>query len=234
MRKNKLISLLVVMAIIVSLFTGLTISVSALTGSGTESNPYLISSAADLNAISNLNAYYKLTADITASASWSGLGSSAISSAGTSSPYETDSADGFAGTLDGDGHTITVTRTVSASGQGGVVNYLAPTGVIKNLNVEGSVTATGSVDAIGGVVGYNSGIIDNVSSSVIVTANRAYNVGGIAGFNNGYYDSDGSYSASAEAYILNSKNDGSVTGYHKVGGITGENSGTINSCHMEN
>ncbi len=83
-------------------------------------------------------------------------------------------------------------------------------------------------------MGYNSGIIDNVSSSVIVTANRAYNVGGIAGFNNGYYDSDGSYSASAEAYILNSKNDGSVTGYHKVGGITGENSGTINSCHMEN
>ena len=197
----------------------------SLPGSGTAADPYQVGSQSDLAQInSELTACFILTANITLDSSWPGIGTSNIGSASTNSPIEQTGANGFTGTLDGDGYTITVSRTVTASGMGGVVNYLAPGGVVKNLTVSGSVTATGNRDAIGGVVGYNSGKIHNVTSNVTVIASNSYNVGGIAGFNNGIYGT------SPIGKIYYCHNNGSVSAYGKVGGIAGENAGSIAAC----
>lgn len=146
-----------------------------------------------------------------------------VSSYSTNSPY-ISSGVGFRGTFDGENNTINVTLNTSVSGTG-LFGYLAPGGKVQNLNVSGSVTVSGSHDAIGGVVGYNSGIIDKVTSTVVVTANSAYNVGGIAGFNDNYY------MAGAVGTIRNCCNNGTVSGSSKVGGIAGENAGLIASCY---
>lgn len=154
-----------------------------------------------------------------------------VSSASTSSPY-ISSGTGFQGTFDGNGKTINETISTSASGTG-LFGYLAPTGVIEDLNVTGSVTVSGSKDAIGGVVGYNEGTISNVNSSMTVTASSAYNVGGIAGFNNKYYDHSGNAASSGSltAVIEDCSNSGSVSSTSKTGGIVGENAGTIERCY---
>lgn len=141
--------------------------------------------------------------------------------ASTNSPLV--SGNGFAGTFDGKGSTINVAISSSVSGTG-LFGYLKPSGVLKDFTLTGTVAVSGSKDAVGGVVGYNSGTIDNVTNNAAVNAQNCYNVGGIAGFNNGYYGS------SPKGDILNCINAGAVSGYSKTGGITGENSGKINSC----
>lgn len=146
-----------------------------------------------------------------------------ISSYSTSSPYVSGGT-GFRGVFDGKGNAINVTLSTSASGTG-LFGYLAPGGKVQNLTVGGSVSVSGGRDAVGGVVGYNSGVIDKVTSTVTVTANSAYNVGGIAGFNDNYY------MPGAVGTIRNCRNNGTVSGSSKVGGITGENAGLITSCY---
>jgi methionine-rich copper-binding protein CopC len=274
-RKKRLLSVIMTLAMITTLFAGMTTSSGAYSATGTmtdlwnSGNPtsalsgtyYSISSAQEMVYLQNYTATsgmntsgvtFFLTSSInfvteTYTGTWTGVGKSVISSASTNSPYEDTSNSSnlpipFEGTLDGDGLTITVNRTVTTSGQGGVVNYLGSSGNVKNLTVAGSVTISSNVDAIGGVVGYSSGIINNVTSSVNVITTEyqtdhyyvTYNVGGIAGFNNGYYNTSGTALVSGtdiiNGYILNCANEGNVTAYGKVGGITGENSGKINSC----
>ena len=59
---KKTISVLISLALLISF---LPIPALAMTGSGTESNPYLVSSASDINNIHNdLSGYYRLTCDI--------------------------------------------------------------------------------------------------------------------------------------------------------------------------
>lgn len=244
---RKLLSVLLTLALIVSMFAGLTLDASANTITITVSTPAeLIAIATNVAAGNTYSGYYiQITADLDFSSnpSWTGIGTPTIANvSSTSSPYVTSSGYGFEGILDGaeydnNGaitaiHTITVARTASSSGIGGVVNYLAPAGTVKNLNVSGTVSVTGSVDAVGGVVGYNSGTITNVTSDVAVTATGAYNVGGIAGFNNAYYNTSGTHdtSGNVKGTITHCANTGAINGYSKVGGITGENAGTINAC----
>jgi hypothetical protein len=156
---------------------------------------------------------------------WAGIGNPVLASASTNSPY-VSSGNGLDGVLDGNGKTVTVSRSATTGGIGGVVNYLMPAGTVVDLTVSGSVTSSGSNNdnAVGGVVGYNSGTIDHVTNQATVTADDVYNVGGIAGFN------DCCYTNLAKGIITNCRNTGAVTGYSKVGGIAGENAGTINAC----
>jgi hypothetical protein len=186
---------------------------------------------------------------ITLGEDWQGIGNLDCQTALTNSPYPGSSAVGFAGILNGNNQTITIARVVTnQNGQGGVINYLAPTGQVTNLTVSGTMTITYTdapdcestvegISAFGGIVGYNCGVIDNVSSRVTITNNtgsgnanyetetQIYNVGGIAGFNDAFYQAD------AQGTIRNSRNYNNVTGYEKVGGIVGENAGLIASCY---
>jgi hypothetical protein len=232
---RKLLSVLLSLTMIVALFAGLGITASAYSGgSGTAASPYLITTQADLNGFAAAltssndyaNTYFQLTASglsVTAP-----IGSATIISDGTtSSPTPTTGDKGFAGNFDGNGQSITVNINTTGSGVG-LFRYIAPAGVVQNLTVTGSVTVTGSCDAVGGVAGYNSGTINKVTNNATVTASSGstYNIGGIAGFNNAYYPRG---ATNLKGIIVNSVNTAAVTGMNKVGGITGENAGTISS-----
>jgi hypothetical protein len=172
--------------------------------------------------------------DISLTGAWTPIGNVTVGSASTSSPIITGGT-AFGGTFDGDGFTISGVDVNASTDAAGLFSFLPPKAVIQDLTVTGTVDVDGGEDAIGGVVGYNSGIINKVNNGVVVTAGSAYNVGGIAGFNDGYYfngvnSADATDKYVAQGVIVNCENNGAVTGMNKVGGITGENAGKISSC----
>jgi hypothetical protein len=252
---RKLLSVLVSLAMITALFSGLGITASAApSGDWTDSgnydiswytagqSAYTLSDAGDLAGLAYLvnngtDTFIgdTITLSITESSLdlsahyWIPIGTATIGSASTSSPQVT-AGNGFAGTFNGGGYTISGLSITDSQNGVGLFQYLEPAGTISSLAVSGTVNISGSVDAVAGVVGYNSGTITNVVSSVAVTAGNAYNVGGIAGFNNGYYKYDATIPAPI-GIIANSVNVGNISGFNKVGGIVGENSGTIVSCY---
>ena len=119
----------------------------------------------------------------------------------------------FSGTLDGSGYTIKGLNVSEKSTGAGLISVLGTKGSIKNLNVEGNISPEGGKTLVGGVVGTNKGVIENVSFAGYVTAYKR--VGGIAGVN----DESG--------FIINSKNHAVVDGTKIVGGICGYNKGSI-------
>ena len=172
-------------------------------GSGTDTDPYLISTEEDLRALATavnggssfINTNFKLNADITLTDFWTPIGFSkrANYAAEAQAPY-------FAGTFDGNGKTITGlsnkvgdnTYTPDASslkgdeyvyGLFGVVGNGA---VIQNLTLSGvdidtSRSANLKGDSVGAAVGYAFGTatVSGVTVSGSVTAVDA--VGGIVG-----------------------------------------------------
>lgn len=122
----------------------------------------------------------------------------------------------FAGTFNGNDNTLKLSLSTSANNTAFIGN-LASTGKLDNVNFSGSVASSTTGDYVAAAVGYNSGVISNVDNAATVTANSAYNVGGIAGFNN-------------EGTISNCSNAGEIQGKVKVGGMVGENAGTIQDC----
>lgn len=119
----------------------------------------------------------------------------------------------FSGTLDGAGFTIKGLNINTKSSDAALIGVLGDKGVVKNLSVEGSINPSGSKSTVGGIAGLNKGIISDTSFAGVVKAYEE--VGGIAGIN----DENG--------FIINSKNYASVDASKKLGGIAGENRGTI-------
>lgn len=123
----------------------------------------IISSAEQFNSIRNgLNKKYVLACNID-------LGNTEWSPIGTKNAP-------FTGTLDGNGNTVSGLKiTKCTNGVAGLFGYNS--GIIKNLNVSGSVNASGNgqndVSFVGGIVGVNSGTISGCQNSVSVhgTAN---------------------------------------------------------------
>ena len=79
----------------------------------------------------------------------------------------------FGGTFNGNGHTISglsITQSVSPAGLFGVLQKDA---VIKNLNVEGTVTPSGDSENIGGIVGENHGTIESCTFNGSVSGKRS-------------------------------------------------------------
>ncbi len=154
----------------------------------------------------------------------------------------------FSGTYDGNGYQISNLKVVGASGrfentglfgklQGGLlkrvklVNFLTEGGVnvgsLVGLNDRGTIEDSevdGKVDgdrAIGGLVGLNQGgVIRNSTSTVRVGENSrdTYVAGGLVGQNDG-------------GTIVSSHASGAVTGDNQVGGLVGENKGSISNSY---
>ena len=138
-------------------------------GSGTESDPYLISSSSDWSSLaSKVNSgtnysgkYFRLTSDITIS------GSTQAYMVGTMSG-ETSSGNAFSGNFNGDGHTITISYSTSSG-----FYYTAPFryisgATIKNVKVAGTMNV---YKFMGSLVGYCLGTnnIENCVSEVAIT-----------------------------------------------------------------
>lgn len=122
----------------------------------------------------------------------------------------------FGGIFDGNGYTIRgLSITVEGSNQG-LFRYLQDDGIIKNLNVEGVVTPSGEKSTVGGMVGYNKGIIENCNFSGLVKGKDI--VGGLVGWNG------------TSGMLVNSSFEGVIYGESKVGGIAGYNAGAILRC----
>jgi hypothetical protein len=179
------------------------VELSSLSGAGTEENPYLITTPAELHAMrQDLEAHYRLGSDINlaASVAWNnGLGWEPV---GTGA-----SGQQFTGSLDGNGFEIrnlTINRFVSgfqglfgdvtnaeirdvrlavvhvsgASYTGGLAGRITGT-VVNNSSVSGEVVGRGNY--IGGVIGASGGtsFIHYVSADVSVMGDG--DVGGLIG-----------------------------------------------------
>jgi hypothetical protein len=122
-------------------------------------NPIEVSTQAELASMADgLNKYYKLTNNIAIN-NWETLGGI------------------FTGTLDGNGKTITFSGAVSPSGDeyyGNAALFgIIDGGTVKNLNLAGTVTVSGSDNIYAGAVAdslYTGGTIRNVKSTVAVSA----------------------------------------------------------------
>ena len=177
---------------------------------------YYISSAEELKEFANKvnddsGEYTDIDAELTAdidlseicgeniggqSVSWTPIGNSI-----SGNPYE--------GTFDGNGHTISGLNIDSSTADyQGLFGRVS--GTVQNLSVSGSVSGN---NYVGGVVGYNSGIVTNCYNTGEVSGNY---VGGVVGYSSG--------DSSASASVTNCYNTGSVSGSY-VGGVVGYSSG---------
>ena len=122
----------------------------------------------------------------------------------------------FSGTFDGNSHVI---RNLTVEGEAycGLFGKLASGSEIKNLGME-NVSISGTGYYVGGLIGWNSGIITSSYSTGEVTGSSSH-IGGLVG-----HHSSGS--------ITGSYSTGSVAGRGSVGGLLGYNAlGSINNSY---
>ena len=126
----------------------------------------------------------------------------------------------FQGTFDGQGYTISglsINPGAYGDGFGGFGLFgVVQGGTISNVTVEGAISFTNDVSAVGGIVGYTTGNISGVVNKVNVTVNNpdVSNTGGVAGV----IENTGN---EAGISITNSANLANVTGRARLGGIVG-------------
>lgn len=165
--KKRLLALLLVLAMVFSLMPA-ALAADTLSGSGTEDDPYLLATAADLKAfrdMANAEASSKLCATLTADID---LGGEAWT------PFEGPSLDdAYAGTFDGANHTIKGLSVNLTSSKGAGLFGTVCGATIKNLKVEGNVSASKSA-FVGGIVGrtQTSATIDSCSFAGTVTSTK--------------------------------------------------------------
>jgi hypothetical protein len=210
-------------------------------GSGTPEDPYLIASSADMQAIGtdpgDWDKHFELTADINL----------APYTAATFNIIGTYPDNPFVGTFDGNSHVISnFTYTCDDEAFIGIFSYVNdPNAEIKDLGLtspdinaldsssvgplvgwlrDGAVTGCyvddGSVSGdygIGGLIGDNSGTINNCYAMCDVSGN--FFVGGLVGISD------------EEATLIDCYAVGNVSGNSYIGGLVGENSGNISDCY---
>ncbi|HBG26255.1 MAG: hypothetical protein A2Y10_07970 [Planctomycetes bacterium GWF2_41_51] len=180
-------------------------------GSGIETDPYLISTPQDMNAIgadsSDWNKCFKLVADINMAA-YSGTKYNVIGNLSNS----------FNGIFDGNSHVIRNLRLNVSVSNVGLFGYINRNAVVKNIKLHNiDFTAT---NYIGGIVAMNEGRIYNCH--VTGTIHGQQTCGGIAGSSNG----TGS-PPDLKGEISNCSFSGTIIGTSRLGGIAGGSTGTI-------
>jgi len=195
---------------------------------GSAAAPFIITTEAQLRQVGRgnngmtLSAHYKLEDDIDLTSTWTTIPNT------------------FTGSFDGNGHVITgltgfnglfnaVSGTVmnvgvvnvsinsTASTHGGIAGTLNAGGTISGCYVTGTMTFM--FGGNGGLVGQNSGIIENSYSTADVMCSAGNWVGGIVGRNH------------SGGIVRNCYSTGIVSGTAQVGGIVGDNNGgSIINC----
>jgi len=165
--KKRFLALLLVLTMVFSLMPA-ALAADTLSGSGTEDDPYLLATAADLKAfrdMANAEASSNLCATLTADID---LGGEAWT------PFEGPTVGGaYAGTFDGANHTIKGLSVNLTSSKGAGLFGTVCGATIKNLKVEGNVSASSSA-FVGGIVGrtQTSATIDSCSFAGTVTSTK--------------------------------------------------------------
>jgi formylglycine-generating enzyme required for sulfatase activity len=181
------------------------VDLADLPGSGTAEDPYLLHTAAELNAMrKDLTAHYRLDADIdlTDSFVWNDF-------AGWAPVGGSSAANRFRGSLDGAGHTLSNLR-VSRSNESyqGLFGYLEGA-QIRNLRLEGAVVRGARYSGIlaGRMV---SSVLEDVEIADSQMLGTAGDTGGLAG------------SAESGNHIARVAVEATVLGTWQVGGVIGD------------
>jgi RHS repeat-associated core domain len=208
-------------------------------GNGTISDPYVITTAAQLAGVSTgLGKCFQLGNDIdlSSNANWVPVGSNTAP---------------FTGTFDGNGHTIS-NLTIGTSSEPSTLSYLGLFGsinnaTIKNLHVSASIYSSGF--DIGGLAGYcigtsvitNSFTTGNISGSSYVgglignifsttaSISSSYSLANIVGSSN-YV---GGLAGQNRGTVTNCYAKGNASGASNIGGLVGQNSGTVMNCYAK-
>ena len=159
----------------------------------------------------------------------------------------------YGGKFDGAQHTISGIYCYSDTiAEAGIFQLTTSSATVENIGVLDSYYCLKEGYDVGGIVGYNSGIIRNCYNAGMV--NSSYNnvnyLGGICGVNEGGTITDcyntgkvsnavrdtraGGICGRNTNKILNCYNTGSVTGGYMVGGICGSNASSTTSGRIEN
>ncbi|MGN0325979.1 MAG: hypothetical protein ACI4DW_06695 [Lachnospiraceae bacterium] len=125
----------------------------------------------------------------------------------------------FNGTFRGCGYTISFTRMQPVGSHYGLFRYIGSNGIVRDLNVCGSIYPKGSASEIGGIAGVNQGMILHCTFSGSVRGENR--VGGIAGNN------------TETGIIVNSENSAILLATNSTGGIAGVNQGLISDCRNQ-
>lgn len=205
---------------------GTSISTS-LTGSGTQNDPYLIKTGADLAYIAQVIQAHtqNTTKDSASNPMYSVYKGSYFKLANSIDLNEHSLVIGyylawsnysvFAGTLDGNNCSIRgINNSLSTKGCG-LFGGIGPSGVVKNLTVYGKTTSTGGT--IGGLTGWLGGKLDNCANYVDVTGTS--DVGGLVG------------NAESKSQVFNCVNYGNINGSaERVGGVAGTGKSIFTNC----
>ncbi len=253
--KKRLLALLLVLTMVFSLMPA-ALAADTLSGSGTEDDPYLLATAADLKAfrdMANAEASSKLCATLTADIDLGGE---------DWKPFEPSSgyvSQAYAGTFDGANHTIKGLSVNLTSNAGAGLFGTVCGATIKNLKVEGNVSASSSV-SVGGIVGrtQTSATIDSCSFAGTVTSTKKNGAAGTAGIvgkvnkgpvtitncaNTATVNGNGNiaagilgYGGSNKVTIENCYNTGAISGQWYASGICGcstnkEQTSSIRNCY---
>jgi filamentous hemagglutinin family protein len=187
-------------------------------------NPPTPPSLQGVAASANLNGHFALGSNIDATATGNSdnpnyFGPSGFTPIGNGTAAFTGVFDGLGNTING----LTINNTTNTyAGLFGMIGSGAIVQNVKLTNASISSNITGT-NYVGGLAGYNSGTINNVSVSgnVTLTGTATGNfVGGLVGQNT----TSGTINNSAFTY-------GAVSGVNNVGGLAGANYGTINSSY---
>ena len=189
-------------------------------GTGTEEDPYLIKTVADLQVLAKevaggaafVNIHFRQDTDIDLSGIRGGEGWTPIGSYG---------ATGFAGIYDGNGHTVSSLYIKSDDDGQGLFGYVTG-GTVRNV-VLSLCDITGN-NFVGGIVGYNNGTIDGcaVKNGTVRVSGTFCNGGGIAGMVYG--------GTVTNCLVENTSIDGN---YSSLGGITGSMfNATVSGCSV--
>lgn len=213
-------------------------------GEGTEANPYLISTAADLRKLADdvergktyRDQFFKMTTNVK-------INKSVLDDEGNLNAEHSDNFEPwkpigtekthFCGTFDGDNHTISgLYIYLEESGIGGLFGYLS--GTIKNLVIKDSYF--GGKGEFGCVTAYAEKATIN---------NKAYNASVSNCLNFGVIDSQSEYCGGIcavirDCYISQCANFGHIKGASYIGGIVGDagyamwygNSTIMDCCNM--
>lgn len=148
----------------------------------------------------NSTACYKLEAD--------------IALAGTTNNWTPIA--GFAGSFDGQGHTISGFNYSTSANDAAFIGSTSGNAVIKNLTIAGSFKGKDNVAAFVGLAGGNSITFENCVNKATVSG--ASDVGGLVGY------------ATVPVTVKNSGNEGGVTGTgNQIGGLIGQTTGDFDN-----
>ncbi len=122
----------------------------------------------------------------------------------------------FQGTFHGNGHTISGLSFVGKGSKVGLFRTLTQSAVVADLTVEGTLTPQGSAGQAGLLAGENYGTVRHCAVRGAVSAQE--DVGGLVGLNG-----EGGVLTACSSAVT-------VTGVTNVGGLAGQNLGTVESC----